>query len=481
MPGQAFAGMKVVIMGLGLHGGGLESARYLAKQGASLTVTDLRDEKTLSPSIEKLEAGNSYSIRYVLGRHEEADFRDADLVVKNPGVRPDSPYLLLARRIETDISLFLADNPARLLAVTGSKGKSQSASALHRALREAREKGLLPGSAFLGGNIAVSPLSFLDRLGPADDGVLELSSWQLGDLRGRPLLKPRAALLTPIMKDHQDRYISMESYVADKRLIYRNQDSSSVTAAWDDSWGRSFLAETPGRPLLCAERPLAETTAGAWITGPKEAGYARPWENTDAAAAVSDRILKVLPETVLVPGCHQKKNLLAVAAVLLDLGLDADFISSSLGNFPGMEHRLEFFHEGRGVRYYNDSAATIPEAAAAAIDSFDCRIVLVTGGTDKNLDFSPLAGAARRARDRLAAIVLLAGSGSEKLRPLLEAAGLACLGPFDSPDTAARAAAEAARPGDAVVLSPGCASFGMFLNEFDRGKKWKEAVLQLGP
>jgi UDP-N-acetylmuramoylalanine--D-glutamate ligase len=473
--------MKVVIMGLGLHGGGLESARYLAKQGASLTVTDLRDEKTLSPSIEKLETGNNCRIRYVLGRHEEADFRDADMVVKNPGVRPDSPYLLLARRIETDISLFLADNPARLLVVTGSKGKSQSASALYRALREAREKGLLPGGAFLGGNIAVSPLGFLDRLGPTDDVVLELSSWQLGDLRGRPLLKPRAALITPIMRDHQDRYRSMESYVADKRLIYQNQDSSSVTAAWDDSWGRSFLAETPGRPLLCAERPLAEMIAGAWITGPKEAGYARPWENTGGAAVVSGRVLKVLPETVLVPGCHQKKNLLAVAAVLLDLGLGADFISSSLGNFPGMEHRLEFFHEGRGVRYYNDSAATIPEAAAAAIDSFDCRLVLVTGGTDKNLDFSPLAVAARRARDRLAAVVLLAGSGSEKLRPLLEAAGLACLGPFDNPDTAARAAAEAARPGDAVVLSPGCASFGMFLNEFDRGKKWKEAVLQLGP
>jgi UDP-N-acetylmuramoylalanine--D-glutamate ligase len=472
--------MKVVIMGLGLHGGGLESARYLAKQGAVLTVTDLRDEKTLAPSIEKLEAGNNYRIRYVLGRHEEADFRGADMVVKNPGVRPDSPYLLLAGRVETDISIFLADNPARIIAVTGSKGKSQSASALYRALREAREKGILPGGAFLGGNITASPLGFLDRLGPADDVVLELSSWQLGDLKDRPLLRPRAALITAIMSDHQDRYPSMESYVADKRLIYRNQDRASVTAAWDGDWGRSFLAETPARPLLCAERPLPASLAGAWISGPGEAGYARPWENAGGTAAVSGRVLRVVPETVLVPGYHQKKNLLGAAAILLDLGLDSDFISSSLGNFPGVEHRLEFFHEREGARYYNDSAATIPEAAAAAIDSFGCRIVLVTGGTDKNLDFSPLARAAYQARSRLAAVVLLAGSGSEKLRPLLESAGLACLGPFDSPDTAARAAAEQALPGSVVLLSPGCASFGMFLNEFDRGKKWKEAVLQLG-
>ncbi|MDR2054018.1 MAG: UDP-N-acetylmuramoyl-L-alanine--D-glutamate ligase, partial [Treponema sp.] len=432
------------------------------------------------PSIEKLEAGNNYRIRYVLGRHEEADFRNADMVIKNPGVASDSPYLLLARRVETDISLFLAANPARLLAVTGSKGKSLSASALYRALCEARKKGILPGAAWLGGNITVSPLSFLDKLGPADDVVLELSSWQLGDLRGRSLLKPRAALLTAIMSDHQDRYNSMESYVADKRLVYRNQDGSCATAAWDDAWGRSFLAGTPGRPLLCAEHPLPETCAGGWVTGPKEAGYARPWEKAGGTTAVSGKPQRVVPETVLVPGYHQKKNLLGAAVVLLDLGLDGDFIAPALGGFPGIEHRLEFFHEAGGVRYYNDSAATIPEAAAAAIDSFDCRVVLVAGGADKNLDFSPLVKAACGARERLGAIVLLAGSGSEKLRPLLKDAGLEYRGPFDDPYTAACAAAAEARPGDTVILSPGCASFGMFLNEFDRGKKWKEAVIRLG-
>jgi UDP-N-acetylmuramoylalanine--D-glutamate ligase len=188
----------------------------------------------------------------------------------------------------------------------------------------------------------------------------------------------------------------------------------------------------------------------------------------------------VVPETVLIPGYHQKKNLLSAAVTLLDLGLDSDFIASSMGSFPGIEHRLEFFHEAGGVRFYNDSAATIPEAAAAAIDAFDCRMALVTGGTDKNLDFAPLVKAASAARDRLAAIILLAGSGSEKLRPLLKGAGLSCRGPFDDTDTAARTAVEHAAPGDAVILSPGCTSFGMFLNEFDRGRKWKEAVIHLG-
>jgi UDP-N-acetylmuramoylalanine--D-glutamate ligase len=477
---RKFAGMKVVIMGLGLHGGGMESARYLAKNGALLTITDLRDEKILAPSIEKLETGGKNRIRYVLGRHEKEDFRNADMVIKNPGVRSDSPYLRLARRVETDVSLFLAANPARLFVVTGSKGKSMSASALYWVLRGTRENGKFPGSAWLGGNISVSPLSFLDELGPEDDVVLELSSWQLGDLRDRPPFKPRAALLTAIMRDHQDRYDSMESYVADKRLIYRGQDDSCATAAWDDAWGRSFLAETPGRSLLCAEYPLPETSVGGWVTGPEGAGYARPWESAGGVMSVSGEPRQVVPETLLIPGYHHKKNLLSAAVVLLDLGLDSDFISSSLGIFPGIEHRLEFFHEGGGVRYYNDSAATIPEAAAAALESFDCRVVLVAGGTDKNLDFSPLVKAACDARGRLALIVLLAGSGSEKLRPLLEAAGLEYRGPFDDPDVAACTAAAAALPGDVVLLSPGCVSFEMFLNEFDRGTKWKEAVSKVG-
>jgi UDP-N-acetylmuramoylalanine--D-glutamate ligase len=476
---QNFAGMKALVMGLGLHGGGLESARYLAMRGAELTVTDTRDEKVLAPSIEKLEAGGAFNIRYVLGRHEEADFKNADMVVKNPGVRPDSPYLLLARRIETDISLFLAANPARLLAVTGSKGKSFTASALHWALCKAREKSpKWPGGAYLGGNITVSPLSFLDRLGPDDDVVLELSSFQLGDLRHgfdlRGLLKPRVAVLTAIMSDHQDRYGSLESYVNDKRLIYRGQDASSATVAWDDDWGRSFLAETPGRPLLCAETPHAE--AGGWLAGPEAVGYARPYCGEPGARTVSEETYTVVPENVLVPGYHQKKNLLSAAVALIDLGLDSDTVAESLGSFPGIEHRLEFFHEEGGVRFYNDTAATIPEAAAAALEAFDCRVVLVAGGTDKNLDFSPLVKAAVKARGRLAALVLLAGSGSEKLRPLLESAALPYYGPFDDADTAVRAAREHASAGDAVVLSPGCTSFGMFLNEFDRGRKWKEAV-----
>ena len=498
-----YRGMKITIMGLGLNGGGVESARYLALNGAECTITDMQDEKTLMQSIEQLESLSSPHppFRYVLGRHEMEDFTGADMVVKNPAVRPDSPFLAASRHIETDISLFLSalqlrKIPVRLIAITGSKGKSITASAVHWVLSRARTAdscknyGLHSdsagfGRAFLGGNIAVSPLSFLDKLGAEDDVVLELSSWQLGDLKGRGLLKPRLAIITSIMPDHLDKYDSMETYVNDKRVIYKDQDKNDATvASTDDPWGVSFLSETPGRPLPYSVKPFPKTAtaARAWLDPPGE-GMAET--NSGIAAAV--------PSVLLVPGRHNKKNCLAAALALLDLGFPASFIHDSLGSFPGIEHRLEFFHERESIRFYNDTTATIPEAAAAAIDAFtevsaeDAKkntstqaknLVVVAGGTDKNLDFSPLV-AAIKAHKNAVELILLSGTGSDKLIPLLKKEGISFNGPLNTINDAAKKAIELGRKASpsTVVLSPGCTSFGMFKNEFDRGNKWKEAIL----
>ena len=472
--------MKALVMGLGLHGGGLESARFLLKRGAAVTVTDLRDEKTLGPSIEQLDGICSEMglkpVRYILGKHEIEDFKEADIVIKNPGVRPDSPYLKVSKRTETDLSLFLAESPARLFTVTGTKGKSGTTSALHWILNTDRKT----GRAFLGGNITVSPLTFLDELTEKDDVVLELSSFQLGDIKNRPF-KPAAAVLTSIMRDHLDRYASMEEYIDDKRNIYRGQDSSCITVAGDDDWGKSFHTESKARAVTWSFRqsfqsPLSDGQSGGWIT-PAGAGLARFYN----WPLVSEEIAELVPAQTLVPGSHQKLNMLCAALAAYGLGVEAQTIFGALSAFPGIEHRLEFFHESAGVRFYNDSAATIPEAAAACIEALSANssssggLVLVTGGTDKNLDFSPLAKAVKNTK----AIILLAGTGSEKLKTLLDDTGISYSGPFDNLDKAVQCAAGKAAAGDNVALSPGCASFGMFVNEFDRGRKWKEAVKKL--
>ena len=456
-------------MGLGLHGGGLESARFLIKRGADVTITDLRDEKTLQPAMEQL----GENVRYVLTRHDIEDFKNADIVVKNPGVRPDSPFLKAAKQIETDISLFLMESPAKLFAVTGTKGKSSTTSALYHIL-------LKTSRSFLGGNITVSPLTFLDELNEDDNVVLELSSFQLGDLKvrkgkdGSPLLKPKAAVLTSIMADHLDRYVSMDEYIDDKRNIYRGQDSECVTVAGDDSWGKSFLSETKGRTVVCSNSPLNTGISGGWFDG--GIGYARLYN----FPGITDEKQELVPERLFVPGAHQKMNMLAAALAAYGCGVKAETIRSALSDFRGIEHRIEFFHESKGVKFYNDSAATIPEAAAACIEALSSAassqggLVLVTGGTDKNLDFSPLVKAAGKAK----AIVLLAGTGSDKLASLLGEAGISCFGPFDDLDKAVHCAVDKTGKGDIAALSPGCASFGMFLNEFDRGRKWKEAVIK---
>ncbi len=447
-------GLRVTVMGLGVNGGGLATAKFFASRGSSVTVTDMKGPEALKESIAALEG---LPVRYVLGRHETADFSGADLVIKNPAVRADSPYLIAARRVETDISVFLRFCPGPVAAVTGSKGKSTTASAAAYAL-SAR------GKAFLGGNITVSPLSFIDEVREDTPVVLELSSWQLGDLRGRGLLRPRVAVLTRIVPDHLDRYASMDEYVADKRLIYADQDPSCYTVCdRDDPYGRSFGEETPGTLFWYAEHP-EEGLPGAFFRGPE--GVYR-----DASGAEET----ILPERLRVPGPHARKNLLAAGLAARLMGVRAPDVSRALGEFPGVEHRLEVFLESGGVRFCNDSAATVPQAVEAALRAFDLPPVLITGGTDKNLDFAPVRDAYRRAKH----IVLLAGSGTEKLRALLDADGIPYEGPYDDLDRAVRAALSQTRPGDTVLLSPGCTSFGMFRNEFDRGRRFKETAARL--
>jgi UDP-N-acetylmuramoylalanine--D-glutamate ligase len=453
-------GLKVTVMGLGLHGGGLASARFLARKGARVTVTDNRqDPSVFADVLPELQA---LGVRTVLGRHEDDDFTDAELIVKNPAVPPSSRFLALALErgipVETDVSLFLQLCANPIVGITGSKGKSTAAAAAHYSLLASH-----PG-ARLGGNITVSPLGFLEELEPGDPVVLELSSWQLADLRGRDVLDPRVAVLTVILRDHQDRYPNMESYVSDKTVLFEGQSPGHFAVLnQDDPWQTGVPERTRARLRWFSGAPLPAGRNGAYLEA--DEGWVRE----------RGRVERILGRELSVPGKHTRFNLLAAALAARLLGQDPRTIEGRLAEFPGLEHRLELVRELRGVRYYNDSAATIPEAAAAAVESLAPPVYLIAGGTDKNLDFRPLAEGAARA----AGVFLLAGSGTEKLRVLLDAGAGSYQGPFDSLAEAIQRAAAAAPPGGSVVLSPGCASFEMFLNEFDRGRRFKLLVQEL--
>ena len=450
---------RITIMGLGLHGGGLASALFFIKQQARVTITDLKDAQALAPSLEKLK---DLPVRLVLGRHEENDFINTDLIIKNPGVPQHNRFLMLARKhhvpIESDLAIFLRACPSPILAVTGSKGKSTTASAIWSALLAK-----YPNTR-LGGNITISPLSFLEELSPSDPVVLELSSWQLHDLKDTGLLKPRISLITCIRPDHQNHYSSLKDYIADKKLIYAHQTGDDFSIFnFDDPETQEFLSESQAHQLVFSRRPLPSGINGGWL------------EKGKGVIRFNGREIEILKKPLQVVGEHNRLNLLSAALALSAFGLPLEIIEERLTEFKGIEHRLENFLTYAGVTFINDSAATIPHATAEAIASFISPLILICGGTDKKLDFSPLKNNLKK----LKAIILLEGSATKKILEILRTEEVNFSGPYDCLETAVRKALALASSGDTVLFSPGCASFELFANEFDRGKKFKDLVFRL--
>jgi len=455
---SAIQGLKITVMGLGLNGGGLASALFFASKGAEVTVTDLRDKEILAPSIDKLK---NYNITFVLGQHNIKDFENADIVIKNPAVRKKSPYLEASKIVETDLSIFmrLHSRRDRTIAVTGSKGKSTTVSAIYHTLKTVYK------GAKLGGNITTSPLSFIDEIKEEDPLVLELSSWQLADLKGKNLLTPHIAVITNILPDHQNSYSCMDEYVDDKKLIYKDQGKHDFTlCSYDDEYGRSFYSETEAEAVYFSAEELPEGITGSFLTETGEGFY-----------TCNGRKTAILDREISMKGMHNRLNLLTAASALYLFGIKAEITRKTLSDFKGIPDRMEFVSEKRGISFYNDTTATIPEAVVAAVSSFDNGVRLIAGGTDKELDFKIFSSL----KDKTEMIYLLEGSGTDKIIPILEENSIPFKGPCSSLRDSFKEALSDAEKGDNIIMSPGCASFGMFKNEFERGETFRELVRSL--
>ncbi len=454
-------GLKVTIMGLGVHGGGIASARFFASLGAEVLVTDLRPPEVLADSVSAL---SGLPVTFRLGEHLERDFSHADLVIKNPAVPPSSPYLAMSHRVSSDIGVFLSLTERQILAITGTKGKSTSASAVAHVLRTVNSE------TDLGGNITVSPLTFLlDHIAdgvvrePEAPVVLELSSWQLADCVPKTILNPTVSMVTNIMHDHQNRYSSFQEYVDDKREIYLHQNSTATAIFnYDDPYGKTFSRDCPAKVRVFSAHALPEGIDGAYLN--KSCGFLRH----------NGQVVQILDEDLKIPGEHNRLNMLAAAAMLHAAGIPSETIRTGLSDFGGIPHRLETVADINGVRCVNDSAATMPQAAAAAVDSFPGPVRLIAGGTDKDLDFTGVSHALRKT----AGIYLLEGNATPRFQRAADEAGVSCNGPYGSLKEAVDAGLKDAEPGDTLLLSPGCASFGMFRNEFDRGDQFRELIFQ---
>lgn len=493
---ESIKGKKITIMGLGLNGGGEACVRFLYKHGAILTVTDMKTKEALQSTLNSLENDsdiNCSKIKFVLGCHNIEDFEQADCVIKNPGVKYDgNKFLAAAKAIETDISLFLQFSNSPIIAVTGSKGKSSTVSAVYYGLKQAGF------DTFLGGNITVSPLTFLEKTSEKTPVVLELSSWQLADLRGRNLLKPFVSLLTLIVPDHQNWYGNMESYIADKKLIYADQTQNQFTICnYDQDWGHTFASETCGKVLWYSKVDQSSNNdfAGVYFDS-EQNGFVKKEDGT------IEQILK----DVKVPGFHSKQNILNACLVLKLMNVDESKIQKIMAEYAGIEHRLENAFQckigDKTVNFFNDSAATVPDATVAAINAFKNPPILISGGTDKNLDFTPFV----ESKTKPSSVYFLEGSATQKVLALLNGKNLdncktdenatkdnifsANKGVFSSLDElliqlkkdlqANQDKAEYDKKTEInVVFSPGATSFGMFKNEFDRGNQFKAKVKEI--
>lgn len=511
----------ITVMGLGLNGGGLATVKFFLRYGATVTVTDMKSAEQLAPTIRALEndakgepalsdAISSGRLIYHLGAHDMEDFVNADCVIKNPGVKFDgNKYLDAAPVIESDLSVFLALSPSPIIAVTGSKGKSSTVSAIHWILTQCGMK------AFLGGNITVSPLTFLSDTSIDTPVVLELSSWQLADLRGRALLRPRISIITKIVPDHQNWYGDMASYVADKRLIYADQSSDDYAIFDTDEWGDSFASEAKAQVLRYSTSTLPDGVLGAWqknggrMMGTVGMVRLSSTVSKGGKGKGSGVVERVVMRDLLLPGTHVRTNALNAALASCLAGLPAAKVCRAIGSWPGIEHRLQLCHQWvwvaggvtHKVHFYDDSCSTVSEAVAAAIASFDVPIVLIAGGTDKGLRQDMLADCLAQAVisashsdnavigtacHTVLALYLLSGTATDSLLPLLEERGVIYEGVFDTLEGLMAALKNDIQCGRIaslqgaqtlpVVFSPGATSFGMFANEFDRGDKFQAAV-----
>ncbi len=455
-------GKRALVMGLGVNGGGLGVTRFLLQQGADVTVTDLRSAEVLAPTLAAL---GGLPVRYVLGGHHEADFRQADLVIRNPAVPRESRLLQIARAagaaIEMEMTLFFRLCPGPIIGITGTRGKTTTTMLVGDMLRRQ-----FPDTV-IAGNLRVSALAQLDSITPQTPVVLELSSWQLEGL-GEAQLSPQYACVTNMSPDHLDRYRSMDEYALAKRQIVEHQPATGVAVLnQDDPLVYDFARHTRAQVI-----PFGAHSA-AWETGRPAVRICGDMVETTIGSDAWQTVCTV--GDVQLPGQHNLMNVAAASALALRLGVGIDQTRAAIRAFKGVPDRMEVVRELRGVRFINDTTATTPTAATAALRALSAPVILIAGGADKKLpwaDFGAVVG------EHAKAVVLLAGSGTAglltELTPFKHRLPISA--PFHSLRAAVEAAQHLAKSGDVILLSPACASFGMFINEFDRGEQFRQIV-----
>ncbi|MEK7193251.1 MAG: UDP-N-acetylmuramoyl-L-alanine--D-glutamate ligase [Patescibacteria group bacterium] len=411
--------MKIAILGFGREGKSVLEFLKKSKQykGADIEILDKKRDKNYLKNFERFE-----------------------LIFRSPGIPYNLPELRAARKKGVQFSsatkLFFAHCPARIIGVTGTKGKGTTSTLIYKILKAAKR------DVYLAGNIGTSPLTILPKLKKGSIVVLELSSFQLQDLGE----SPQIAVVLDVFPDHQDSHLNLKEYYEAKTNIARHQkQSNSIFFFENHPLSRWIASKSRARKY-----PVDEKQFGLFA-----------------------------PEDLKIKGSHNYKNAVMAASVALRLDIRKNIIIRTAKSFKGLEHRLEFVTSLNGVYFYNDSASTNPNTTAAALHAFpDQPKILIAGGQDKGLNYAPLAKALKREPQTT---VILFGENKRKINDAIKHPGANIQFATTLKDALQHAYSHAKKAGgDSVILfSPGAASFDMFQNYADRGERFKTFVKEL--
>jgi UDP-N-acetylmuramoylalanine--D-glutamate ligase len=449
---------NVAIIGLGKEG--LTTAKYLYSHGVKdITICDQRSESDLKEEIHSLPL----KPKTILGGGYLQNLSQFDVCFRSPGVMYSKPEIQSAIKAGVDVysgtRLFFDLCPAKIIAVTGTKGKGTTSSLLTGMLKGAGDH-----EVWLGGNIGIPPLEFLDNVKKEDLVVLELSSFQLQDLDKAP----DYYIILNLYRDHLDAHRDFNEYSEAKLHIAGLLKPSNHLIINDNL--RAKTANSRAKVHTFGLGAVDTSDLDARLIRDDEGGYSGVISQGQDIGQT-----KISFDKTKLTGEHNFLNCIAAGLCANLLGVPAKHIQDTINNLKPLEHRLEFVREIKGVRYINDSLATVPESAVEAIKSFNSPVLLIAGGSSKGADYQVLAESVKKLGVKAS---ILIGQSKKDIHAALTREGLSPNEIFetDTLDHAVRKAYEIAVPGDVVVLSPACASFGMFKNYSERGDAYKKIV-----
>lgn len=450
------SGKRILIVGLAKTG--VTLARFLKENGAVVTISDHKSKAELTGFLEQMDG---LDVQLELGGHTPKTFLNQDLIVLSPGVPPHLKIFDYARsqgvKVTGEFEFCTRFIKEPMIAITGTNGKTSTATLIDVFLRESGVK------TWLGGNIGTPLADYLYKKEPAQVLILEVSSFMLEHVE---TFTPKNVVFTNLAENHLDRYRSMEEYVNAKRRIFLNTNQGTTSILNADDNAVVELARDPavqrGRIFYFSRKPSLEPQI----------------MNIGGAVNVKDQIrVRTGPEieyyslaNAKVKGKHMHENIMAAILAAREHGAKHEAIQRVIDNFRGIAHRLEYVRRVGGVEFYNDSKATNVHAVVRALDSFDENVILIMGGKDTNLNYQPL----KERIQRKVKTLILVGEAKERInRDIGDFAETFLIGTFEE---AVLIAYQKSRISDIVLLSPGCSSFDMFDSYVERGNYFKEIV-----